>query len=298
MSEKRICVLDGGGMRGFYALNLLTLFQKEHLINNNDENSFDFFVGVSAGAIVAALFAFKLHNEEKEIQHTFQSLTTRIFQTTNSRGPWLQPKYDGRYKRKALHDYFGTRKLGEANVPFAIVCSFVDGGIVCFCSWKAEHANLLLADVLDATSAAPFYFPPVYLNDMWLIDGGVRANKPLLQAFLLAQELFSKETSLKFLSIGTYFTSRFRFAKNQCANDMGIIGWLKRGIFDVFMGTRDNSVEDVFTILFGDKFLRLVCMCDDVVLDDKRPETQKILNESAQNTLDAYRTKIVQFFAR
>lgn len=286
-SNKRVCVLDGGGMRGFYAFELLQLLQK---------NAFDMFVGVSAGAIVATLFACGEITEGKTMTG-FQELTREIFQTPSKRGPWFEPKYDGSKKREVLTNYFGTRTLGEARIPLAIVCSFVDGGVTCFCSWKERDALLPLVDVLDATSAAPFYFPPVNVRDMWLIDGGVRANKPLVQAFLLAQELFQTKTQLQFLSIGTYFRSRHRFGKHHTPSAMGIFGWLKHGIFDIFMGTQDNSVEQLFETLFADKFLRLDCMCDDIALDDKRKEAHAILKESAKHTFDAYRQQLTRFFS-
>jgi len=277
-SVKLICVLDGGGMRGFYEMDVLrTIIQH----NRNGQLKFDLAVGVSAGGIVAAFLALGKFNDEKFDVATFYSLTREIFKVRNKNGPLFRPKYDGTPKKQILRKFFGDARLGDVSTHLAIVCATLDGGIVNLCSWKKEHKSLLLADVLDATTAAPFYFPPVKLMDIWLTDGGIRANKPLIQAFLFSRELFSKNSDFRFLSIGTFFRSKYRFEGDRQASFMGVWGWLKQGILQVFMGTQDETQEELFELLFGDNFLRLVCTCDDIVLDDQTPTVPEILQESA-----------------
>ena len=286
--EKRVCVLDGGGMRGFYQLELLRLVMHGTREKNVPIN---LIVGVSAGAIVGAMLALNMLDDEKFNSIHFQRLTQEIFNRKTAQALWARPKYDGIAKRKTLLDYFGNRQFKDVQIPLCVVCSTMDGGVANYCSWKPEHASLLLADVLNASSAAPLYFPPVQLQGLWITDGGIRANKPLLQALLFSWELFGKAANIRMLSIGTYYSSQYRFDGKR-APYMGLLGWLKQGIVHVLMGTQDTTNEDLCHQLLGDKFLRLMCMCDDVRLDDHGMKVQEILTQSANNTFYNNKSKI------
>ena len=285
--RKTVCVLDGGGMKAYFQLSILRIIKQEA----QSPLSFDLVVGVSAGAIVGAIVALDMLQDEKMDAQHFQELTRRLFHKKNAPSLLTNPKYDGVAKRDALLAFFGDRRFGDVHVPLCVVCATMDGGVLNLCSWKPEHENLLLADVLNATSAAPLYFPPVCLNGIWLTDGGIRANKPLIQGVLYAWELFGKSVDLYMLSIGTYFLSKSRFDSRRATN-MGLLAWVKQGIINVLMGTQDVTQEQFCTQLLDDQFLRLVCMCDDVSLDDHGPKVQNLLTQAAQNTFRNNRSKI------
>lgn len=287
--DANVCVLDGGGMRGFYQLEVLRIVQKATV---DQKLNLNLIVGVSAGAIVGAMLALNLLDDEKFNSLHFQQLAREIFNQKRTPALLTKPKYDGKAKRKALFDYFGERQFKDVNIPLCVVCSTMDGGVANYCSWKPEHASLLLADVLNATSAAPLYFPPVQLQGVWLTDGGIRANKPLLQALLFSWELFGKNAIVRMLSIGTYFSSTYRFNGAKRALHMGLVGWLQQGIVQVLMGTQDTTNEEFCRELLGHNFLRLLCMCEDVRLDDHGPEVQSLLTQSAQNTFYNNKSKI------
>lgn len=288
--RKTVCTLDGGGMKAYFQISLLRIIQSSF-----QRLPLDLVVGVSAGAIVGAILALNMLDDEKMDTLHFQVLTKNLFHQKSSVSLLTKPKYDGVAKHKALLEFFGDRLFGDVQIPLCVVCSTMDGGVLNFCSWKAEHAQLLLADVLNATSAAPLYFPPVYLNGMWLTDGGIRANKPLIQGVLYAWELFGKFADLNMLSIGTYFLSKYRFDSKR-ATHMGLIAWVKQGIVNVLMGTQDVTQEQFCAQLFGDQFLRLVCMCDEVSLDDHGPQVQDLLTQAAKNTFTNNKTKISKMF--
>lgn len=286
--RKVILCLDGGGARGAYQLSILRIIQKATKTNTLPV---DLVVSVSAGAIVGSLVALHWTQDEKFDSQQLHKLTKEIFHRNTAPALLTRPKYDGKIKRKLLFEYFGNVRFGDVKIPLVVVCATMDGGVLNMCSWKAEYQNLLLADVLDATSAAPLYFPPVNLNGLWLNDGGIRANKPMIQGLLYAWELFGKSADLSMLSIGTYFLSRHRFDSNR-AQHMGILAWVKQGILQVLMGTQDTTSEQFCTQLLNDKFLRLTCMCDDVCLDDHRPEVPNLLTQSAQNSFINNQSKI------
>lgn len=286
--RKTVCVLDGGGMKAYFQTSILRIIQAAV---GQTSLPLDLVVGVSAGAIVGAIVALDMIQDEKMDASHFQNLTHELFHKRKTPSLLTNPKYDGVAKRKALFTFFGDRRFGDVRVPLCVVCATMDGGVLNLCSWKPEHKNLLLADVLNATSAAPLYFPPVYLNGMWLTDGGIRANKPLIQGVLYAWELFGKSVDLHMLSIGTYFLSKYRFDSRRATN-MGLLAWVKQGIINVLMGTQDVTQEQFCTQLLGDQFVRLVCMCDDVSLDDHGPHVQELLTQAAQNTFRNNRAKI------
>ena len=56
-------------------------------------------------------------------------------------------------------------------------------------------------DVLQASSAAPTYFPSVSIGFSKYIDGGVGGNCPLLKAIPKAKELYPKSQLVSTLSI-------------------------------------------------------------------------------------------------
>lgn len=289
-SRKTVCTLDGGGMKAYFQITLMRIIRTSF-----GKLPLDLVVGVSAGAIVGAILALDMLDDEKMDATHFQTLTKNLFRQKGATSLLTKPKYDGVAKRDALLSFFGQRRFGDVRIPLCVVCSTMDGGVMNFCSWKPEHSQLLLADVLNATSAAPLYFPPVHLNGVWLTDGGIRANKPLIQGVLFAWELFGKFADLNMLSIGTYFLSKYRFDSKR-ATHMGLIAWVKQGIVNVLMGTQDITQEQFCTQLFGDQFLRLVCMCDDVSLDDHGPQVQDLLTQAAENTFTNNRAKIAKLF--
>lgn len=288
-----VCVLDGGGMRGFYQLEVLRIIEAA---TQTGKLAVDLIVGVSAGAIVGAMLALDQLHDEKVGNKPFTELTREIFHNKPTNALLTRPKYDGVAKHKALVDYFGDRKMKDVRTPFCVVCSTMDGGVINYCSWKPEFEDLLLADVLNATSAAPLYFPPVKLNGIWLTDGGIRANKPLIQAVLFAWQLFGRQTDFSILSVGTYFSSKYRFDGAKRAAHMGLVGWLKQGIVNVLMGTHDTTTEQLCEQLLGNYFVRLVCMCDDITLDDHGPNVQMLLSQAAQNTFVNNRSRIARLF--
>ena len=110
MSEKGpifILSVDGGGSRGVIPANVLNFIEREEKISVRDE--FDFFAGVSTGALVAAYLARNVGNMERLVTHGYSSESmTKIF----DKSIWdkllgrmqNQPKYDGVNKRAYIDE--------------------------------------------------------------------------------------------------------------------------------------------------------------------------------------------------
>lgn len=267
--KRTILILDGGGVRGLFSFEILRLMARSqpeplsHLIH--------MIVGVSAGAIVGTMLALGILDDSKnndDIMSDFDKNLSLMFSNRGEfRFPLLQPRYSGAGKKQVLQKLFGEKKLGETKVPLVILCSKVDGGeCVAFKSWDANTKNLLLCDIVDASCAAHTYFPPVEVNNEWLADGGIFANKPLIEALLITMNYFDRG-NFHFLSIGTLYAKTKKF-KAQSVTKMGVLGWLAQGLINILLGVHDSTTEKLMVGLFGDKFLRLECLCDDITLDD------------------------------
>ena len=94
--------IDGGGSRGVIPTNVLNYMEREQ--NISIRNEFDFFAGVSTGALVAAFLARNAGSMEYVATEGYSSESmTRIF----DKSIWdkmlgrlqNQPKYDGVNKR-------------------------------------------------------------------------------------------------------------------------------------------------------------------------------------------------------
>lgn len=72
----RILSIDGGGMRGFIALEILRAI--EHFTGCRISDNFDLICGVSTGAIIASFLGF--HKKSiSEIEETYRTLGFKIF---------------------------------------------------------------------------------------------------------------------------------------------------------------------------------------------------------------------------
>jgi len=208
---KRILALDGGGVRGLIALAFLerieTLLQERS--GRRDfclADHFDLVGGTSTGSLIAA--ALSLGYSTRRLIELYLTLSGRGFR----RRPWYEgfwaPKFDDRALRQVIVENFGEKTLGseELRCGLGIVAKRLDTGSV----WLfhnhprgpffapenpgayVRNSELLLADLLRASTAAPTYFAPELLEIApgvrgLFVDGGVSPhNNPALLLLMLA----------------------------------------------------------------------------------------------------------------
>ena len=237
----RVVVLDGGAAKCVYQYALM-----QHIVTTHP-TQIDLLVGVSGGAIVAALTAYNLLNtiDMKEQIPT-------MFDTRNPLGPIMAPMYSGTGKTKVLHDVFDDRELQDADVPIAIMAtSMRDGSPILFTSWT--HPKMKVVEVLDASTAAPIFFPPIQLKGFgFMIDGGVSSNVPILNAYLVAKERNGGSSKgIKMLSIGCSMRHVFKNIDHVFAQDMGGMSWMQHNLFDLLMGVGNNTDQSIIIDLLG-----------------------------------------------
>lgn len=199
-SPKRILALDGGGVRG--ALTLGFLEKIEQILRCRYQNPqfklcdyFDLIGGTSTGAIIASGLAIGM--EVAEIKKTYLELGGKVFGKRNWRV--LQAIFDPIPLQEELAKVFGNITLADESIKTGL-CIFAkraDTGSL----WSIHNhpdgkyqrnSQILLRDVVRASTAAPTYFIPEKLDIGFgevgaFVDGAVSmANNPALQLFLVA----------------------------------------------------------------------------------------------------------------
>ncbi|MAU09539.1 MAG: hypothetical protein CL607_06945 [Anaerolineaceae bacterium] len=212
--------IDGGGMRGLLALNMLAYLEKA--TGQPLYELFDMVAGTSTGAIIAAGIALKL--TAKEIIHIYYDDIATEFR--GGRGCWprlnwllhgMRHFYEIKPFIDALKAYAGHRRLGDLGMPGTndhpyrkpiVLFTTKDlrtgntyylvnegPGATMFSTWPVMGA-------VAASAAAPIYFPPVLGN---LIDGGagVFGNPSQAAAIELATYIGVAPEQVMHISLGT-----------------------------------------------------------------------------------------------
>ncbi len=153
--------LSGGAMLGSAHVGALRVLEEEGIRAS-------WVAGTSAGAIVAALYAFGKTCDEMESRSEEMSWLS----VANIRPSRLGLLSNGRladYMRDALGDV----KLEDAELPLAVVATDILSGE------KQVLREGDLAEAVAASACIPGIFSPIEWGDMMLVDGGISENLPL-----------------------------------------------------------------------------------------------------------------------
>tara|TARA_B100001057_G_C22811066_1_gene935425 strand:+ start:841 stop:1761 length:921 start_codon:yes stop_codon:yes gene_type:complete len=250
---KKVLAFDGGGVRaimGVYFLKRLELETSKTIFE-----SFDLFIGTSAGATNALILAMNgsttndledfwtVENLKKIMNQSFIDRTS-IFQT--------RPKYSNVGKKEVLTEFFGKRKIGESLKPVVVTAYDLEERKPILLS-SYENPDTLVVNAANASSAAPIYFPTANMEDgKWLIDGGIATNNPSLLGFVEAKKLFATN-NIKVLGIGAGLNKRKINGKHS--RNWGALGWFRHDILGVML---ESSLQnEILKDLIGDNYLRV-----------------------------------------
>lgn len=278
MSKNAIKILsfDGGGVRALAGLIFLSNFEKHTGKKVFDE--FDFFSGVSAGALNAFGFACRgfsaLETENLWSEYFLKKIKTPENFWDKYSPIQTKPKYTNKGRVEVLEKIFPDMMLGESLKPVLTLAYDVEDRRPKILS-SYNYPGLSLVDACSATSAAPIYFPTYKTEaDEWFIDGGVVTNNPALISYTEAKQYFNTD-DIKILSIGTGINTRKIPGKKS--SQWGGLGWLRHDIMGIMLETQIE--HKIAKDLLKTKYLRInspLGMVNRRLDDDSRINLERI----------------------
>jgi len=257
---KKVLAFDGGGVRAIMGVYFLKKLEEES--SKSIFNSFDLFIGTSAGATNALMLGMNgckiedlekfwtIENLKKIMNQSFIDKTS-IFQT--------RPKYSNEGKKEILSNFFQNKKIGQSLKPVVVTAYDLEARKPILLSSYSDP-NVLAVDAANASSAAPIYFPTASMEDgRWLIDGGIATNNPSLIGYVEAKKLFFTN-NIKVLGIGAGLNKRKIRGKNS--RNWGALGWLRHDILGIML---ESSLQnEILKELIGEDYLRINSAIGDV----------------------------------
>jgi patatin-like phospholipase/acyl hydrolase len=294
----RILALNGGGVRGLYTISVLAEF--ERILSNGDESysiaqHFDLIAGTSIGGLLALGLAdgkTARTLKTKMLQHATTIFPPRpkycpklIWNIKNGILVLFGKRYEGANLHQAFADIVGDdRTIRHLKRRVLIPTVNISTGKPVFI--KTRHNALFfrddqlnLIDVARATSAAPTYFKPHFIQKLsaYFVDGGLVANNPSYVAYHEAMTDLKDEFNIQsanqiyILNIGTMGGE---FCINPENIEKNISGYL--GLW----GMGEKLVE---TVMVGNQWMhhfmanRALSKTNHIVLDDALPNEQSDL---------------------
>jgi patatin-like phospholipase/acyl hydrolase len=267
-----ILSIDGGGSRGVIPANVLY-----HLENDADipvRETFDFFAGVSTGALVAAYLARDAGSMDVLARYSYSSENmSKIF----DKSVWdrmlgrlqNQPKYDGVNKRAYIDTLADGARINDITDKHLLILAydFINRELVTFKNNRGHDAayNPSLAEICDAATAAPTLYPTVPSSApkrRWLIDGALTTNDPSLCAITEALAMGHTLDEVWVVSLGTGrpvhdLSQEDRDRIGRASQDWGIVGWVTNGLMDHMMSASSCVSAHQCQQLLGERYLRI-----------------------------------------
>lgn len=216
----RILSIDGGGLRGVMALEMLR--QLEELTGKKVYQLFDYICGVSTGSVLAILLG-SLQCSAAKCEQLYKHIGTEIFQQNTI---WGTSKlvlnhayYDTEHWTKMLQQHIGHSKLIETsrnpNCPKIVAVSSIVSGprLEPFLFRNYDYSPRVVSmyrgshqaelwEAARASAAAPGYFEEFkYGNDIHQ-DGGILVNNPTALAIHECKRLWPDEPLQCVISLG------------------------------------------------------------------------------------------------
>lgn len=277
-----ILALDGGGVRGIYAAQVLA--RLENILGVPVRERFDLIAGTSTGSILAGAAAMNIPMET--LVGLFETQADRIFKRrTFSFFPFIRSRYSTHSLDRVIGEYVPEVTMGEVPTPLMITSSDIStGGVHIFKSRYLEDlgepymrdGQVRMRDAILASCAAPLYFDPRQVGAYLLADGGLWANNPTIIAVTEAMVKFRRPLDkIRVLSVGTGRTASFYTRSGA----WGLLtGWGGPKLVSYVLGLQSQASTNMAKLLLGDRHLRLDPEIKSWKLDDiKSLESLKAL---------------------
>ena len=297
----RILSIDGGGICGILPASVLAELEARFLGGASAAGCFDMIAGTSTGGIIALGLAHGL--SAGDIQRFYVERGDRIFppggfvrRTWRALRRLRRSAYDSNALQDELLSIFGGTTLGEAKNRLCIP-SFegVHGEPWLF---KTPHHPDYQMDRVErmvrvalATSAAPTYLHSLENNGYVMVDGGLWANNPVMNAVVDALTCFDlRRDQVRVLSLGCG-ESAFRVSERLAGG--GMILW-RKAIVGAMRAQSHNALGQTYLLLGKANVVRLdmPASASPIALDDHRravaelPDAARSLVEGAGHLIE------------
>ncbi|OAL56160.1 FabD/lysophospholipase-like protein, partial [Pyrenochaeta sp. DS3sAY3a] len=182
----RLLVLDGGGIRGAFTLQVLQALDHYRRLPYPIYDDFDLALGSSSGGLIVLMFL--LRRSLKECISAFNKLAQRVFTRKKRLGGTFFAKLCS-----LLSSVLTDSIYGADGIESCVREAFDNETVMFGCSKRAR-----------ATSAAPAYFPAKFIRGLGFVqDGGAgKHNNPIDPAEWESKAIWNTTPDLA-LSIGT-----------------------------------------------------------------------------------------------
>ena len=267
-----ILALDGGGIRGIYAAQVLA--RLEDTLSVPLRECFHLIAGTSTGSIIAGAASVGISMEV--LVDLFEHEAGRIFRRRLlSFFPFIRSRYSTLPLHHVVGEYVPEVTMGEISAPLMITSSDITtGGVHVFKSRYLKDlgepyvrdGQVRLRDAILASCAAPTYFDPKQVGEYLLADGGLWANNPTIIAVIEAMSKFQEPLDkIRVLSVGTRHSANF-YSQSRA---WGLLtGWGRQKLVSYVLGLQSQSSTNMAKLLLGDRHLRLDPEIQSWKLDD------------------------------
>ena len=260
----RILSIDGGGICGILPASVLAELEGRFLGGRSIVDRFDMVAGTSTGGIIALALAHGL--TAREIRKFYVERGGLVFPQTHALGRawrelrrWRRYAYDSKVLEEELLGIFGDTPLGDARVRLCIPSFEGTHGEPWI--YKTPHHPDYRKDRVErmvtvgmATSAAPTYLKAVPNGGYVMVDGGLWANNPIMNAVTDALACFDVDRSqVRVLSLGCGETS-FRVDPAKAAG--GLFQW-KDAISAAMRAQSLNALGQSYMLIGKNNVVRL-----------------------------------------
>ena len=271
----RILSLDGGGVRGLLSARILENLEKYLDAREGRPKPlgerFDFIVGTSTGAILAAGLASGL--TARRLHEIYAQDIPNIFPPKSSLASWCGPKYSQAPLRELLKEHFGDTRLADLETDLCITAVDLQTGrprLYKTGYLKRNQGRLEepLVEAVLASAAAPTYFPPVttLAHSSYLVDGGLCANNPAMVALVDALQFehpgkvsgshpAGDLNQVVMVSLGTGMACGMPYDSEQLIG-AGIWRWAKP-VIELTFQSQSHLVHAQVSFLLKERYLRI-----------------------------------------
>lgn len=247
----KILSIDGGGIRGI--IPVLVLNYLEEKTGSKINELFDFIAGTSTGGLLTLLVNKVNPYSARDLMSLYEGEQARVIfpKIKHPLRKMLKgPKFEVSGIEAVLENIAGGLTMRDTIKPCVITAYRTEqGNAEFFTNYQPRYAGISLTKIARATSAAPTYFEPVYIDGFGTyIDGGIAANNPALCAYIEVLKLlrqsginpYSKKIIVVSLGTGVaQHSHNYHEMKNW-----SVLKWFFKGpIIDMFYEGNSTTVE-------------------------------------------------------